>query len=79
LLGADRQSRAQAGRGRALTERDIPIRIVGTILLSMIPIGLLSCVRQSRANRCAGPHHRAQHHLRWLPVSIAAVCGYMAD
>jgi putative OPT family oligopeptide transporter len=77
-------SERKAGRGAdlPLTERDIPIGIVtGTILLSMIPIGLLLYAFGNLAPIAAAPGLTIALSIIYTLVAgvvIAAVCGYMA-
>jgi putative OPT family oligopeptide transporter len=77
-------SERNAGRGAdmPLTERDIPIGIVtGTILLSMIPIGLLLYAFGNLAPIAAAPGLTIALSIIYTLVAgvvIAAVCGYMA-
>lgn len=74
----------KAGRGDALpiTERDLPIGIVaGTILVSMIPIGLLLYAFGSTGPIAANPTATIIASIIYILVAgvvIAAVCGYMA-
>jgi putative OPT family oligopeptide transporter len=74
----------KAGRGEALpiTERDIPIGIVtGTILVSMIPIGLLLYAFASTDPIAANPTATILLSIVYILIAgvvIAAVCGYMA-
>jgi putative OPT family oligopeptide transporter len=74
----------KAGRGGALpiTERDLPIGIVGgTILLLMIPIGLLLYSFASTDPIAANPTATIALSIVYILIAgvvIAAVCGYMA-
>jgi putative OPT family oligopeptide transporter len=74
----------KAGRGGALpiTERDLPIGIVaGTILVSMIPIGLLLYAFAGTGPIAANPTATIISSILYILVAgvvIAAVCGYMA-
>jgi putative OPT family oligopeptide transporter len=74
----------KAGRGEALpiTERDLPIGIVaGTILVSMIPIGLLLYAFAGSGPIAASPTATIISSILYILVAgvvIAAVCGYMA-
>lgn len=74
----------KAGRGDALpiTERDLPISIVaGTILVSMIPIGLLLHAFASTDPIAANPGLTIGLSIVYTLIAgviIAAVCGYMA-
>lgn len=85
LQGALAANRARKGSGYDaldLTERDLPISIVGgTILASMIPIGILLWdFAQSGpvAAGGAGPLLATIAYILVAGVVIAAVCGYMA-
>jgi putative OPT family oligopeptide transporter len=78
-------SRARAAEGNAsldITERDLPIGIVGgTILASMIPIGLLLAAFAQTAPIAAAPGLTIAATVAYILVAgvvIAAVCGYMA-
>ena len=81
-LAASRTRRADGSGGLPLTERDIPIGIVaGTILISMLPIGLLlSAFAQSDpiAANPAATLTLSIIYILFAGVVIAAVCGYMA-
>jgi putative OPT family oligopeptide transporter len=74
----------KAGRGQALpiTERDIPIGIVaGSILVSMIPIGLLLHAFASTPPIADSPAATILISIVYILIAgvvIAAVCGYMA-
>jgi putative OPT family oligopeptide transporter len=74
----------KAGRGEALpiTERDIPIGIVaGTILVLMIPIGMLLYSFASTDPIAANPTMTIILSIIYILIAgvvIAAVCGYMA-
>jgi putative OPT family oligopeptide transporter len=74
----------KAGRGDALpiTERDLPIGIVtGTILVLMIPIGLLLYSFASTNPIAANPGATLVASIIYILIAgivIAAVCGYMA-
>ena len=74
----------KAGRGEALpiTERDLPIGIVaGTIVVLMIPIGLLLYAFASTNPIAANPGATLVASIIYILVAgvvIAAVCGYMA-
>jgi putative OPT family oligopeptide transporter len=74
----------KAGRGGALpiTERDLPIGIVaGTILVLMIPIGLLLYAFASTDPIAANPGATLAASIVYILIAgvvIAAVCGYMA-
>lgn len=74
----------KAGRGEALplTERDLPISIVaGSILVAMIPIGLLLNAFASTNPIAANPGLTIALSIVYTLIAgiiIAAVCGYMA-
>jgi len=74
----------KAGRGEALpiTERDLPIGIVtGTIVVLMIPIGLLLYAFASTNPIAANPGVTLAASIVYILIAgvvIAAVCGYMA-
>ena len=74
----------KAGRGDALpiTERDLPIGVVtGTILVLMIPIGLLLYTFASTDPIAANPGATLVASIIYVLIAgivIAAVCGYMA-
>jgi putative OPT family oligopeptide transporter len=81
-LIANRERKAGRGADLPLTERDIPIGIVaGTILVSMIPIGLLLYAFGNTAPIAAAPGLTIALSIIYTLVAgvvIAAVCGYMA-
>jgi putative OPT family oligopeptide transporter len=81
-LAANRERKAGRGGDLPLTERDIPIGIVtGTILLSMIPIGLLLYAFASTNPIAANPGTTIVLSILYILIAgvvIAAVCGYMA-
>src|SRR5256885_151252 len=81
-LAANRERKAGRGGELPLTERDIPIGIVtGTILVSMIPIGLLLYAFASTAPIAADPGLTIVLSIIYTLIAgvvIAAVCGYMA-
>src|SRR5258708_6226788 len=81
-LAANRERKAGRGGDLPLTERDIPIGIVtGTILLSMIPIGLLLYAFASTNPIAANPGATLVLSIFYILIAgvvIAAVCGYMA-
>jgi len=81
-LVASRERKAGRAADLPLTERDIPIGIVaGTILLSMIPIGLLLYSFGSNAPIAANPGLTIALSIIYTLIAgvvIAAVCGYMA-
>jgi len=81
-IAANRERREGRGEGLALTERDLPITIVGgTIIASMVPIWMLLA-----AFGASGPIAGATTstlivtiiYILFAGVVIAAVCGYMA-
>jgi putative OPT family oligopeptide transporter len=79
---ANRERKAGRGETLPLTERDLPIGIVGgTILVSMIPIGLLLYAFASTNPIAANPGATLVLSIIYIlviGVVIAAVCGYMA-
>jgi putative OPT family oligopeptide transporter len=79
---ANRERKAGRGESLPLTERDLPIGIVtGTILLSMIPIGLLLYAFADTNPIAANPTVTiivSIVYILIIGVVIAAVCGYMA-
>jgi putative OPT family oligopeptide transporter len=81
-LAANQERKAGRGGDLPLTERDIPIGIVaGTILVSMIPIGLLLYAFGNTAPIAANPGLTIVLSIIYTLVAgvvIAAVCGYMA-
>ena len=81
-LAANRARRAGGEDSVDITERDIPIGIVGTvILLSMIPIGLLLNAFASTNPIAANPGATLAFSIVYVlfaGIVIAAVCGYMA-
>ncbi|WP_309662039.1 OPT family oligopeptide transporter [Sphingomonas sp.] len=81
-LIANKERKAGRGADLPLTERDIPIGIVtATILLSMIPIGLLLYAFGNTAPIAAAPGLTIALSIIYTLVAgvvIAAVCGYMA-
>jgi putative OPT family oligopeptide transporter len=81
-LIANRERKAGRGGDLPLTERDIPIGIVtATILLSMIPIGLLLYSFGNMAPIAAAPGLTIALSIVYTLIAgvvIAAVCGYMA-
>jgi putative OPT family oligopeptide transporter len=81
-LIANRERKAGRGADLPITERDIPIGIVtATILLSMIPIGLLLYAFGNTAPIAAEPGVTVVLSIIYtliVGVVIAAVCGYMA-
>lgn len=81
-LIANRERKAGRGADLPLTERDIPIGIVtGTILASMIPIGLLLYAFGNTAPIAAEPGLTIGLSIIYTLIAgvvIAAVCGYMA-
>jgi putative OPT family oligopeptide transporter len=81
-LAANRERKAGRGSELPLTERDIPIGIVtASILISMIPIGLLLYSFGSTAPIAASPGLTIGLSIIYTLIAgvvIAAVCGYMA-
>jgi putative OPT family oligopeptide transporter len=81
-LAANAERKAGRAGTLPLTERDLPIGIVGgTILLSMIPIGLLLYAFASTNPIAASPMATIILSIIYVLVAgvvIAAVCGYMA-
>src|SRR3954471_17896759 len=81
-LVASRERKAGRGADLPLTERDIPIGIVtATIVLSMIPIGLLLYAFGNTAPIAAEPGLTIALSIIYTLIAgvvIAAVCGYMA-
>jgi putative OPT family oligopeptide transporter len=81
-LAANRERKAGRGAELPITERDIPIGIVGgVILLSMIPIGFLLYAFGNTAPIAANPGLTIAISIVYTLIAgvvIAAVCGYMA-
>jgi putative OPT family oligopeptide transporter len=81
-LAANRERKAGRGEALPITERDIPIGIVTiTILVSMIPIGLLLYAFASTNPIAASPTATIILSIIYILIAgivIAAVCGYMA-
>ena len=81
-IAASRARRAGGQDSLALTERDLPIGIVGgTILVSMIPIGLLLAGFANSGPIAAAPALTIVLSLAYILVAgaiIAAITGYMA-
>src|SRR4051794_17654544 len=81
-LAANRERKAGRGEALPLTERDIPIGIVaGTILLLMVPIGLLLYTFASTNPIAANPLVTILLSIVYILIAgvvIASVCGYMA-
>ena len=81
-LAANRERKAGRGEALPLTERDIPIGIVtATILLSMIPIGLLLYAFADTPPISGEPTATIIISIIYILIAgvvIAAVCGYMA-
>jgi putative OPT family oligopeptide transporter len=79
---ANRERKAGRGEALALTERDIPIGIVAaTILVLMIPIGLLLYAFANTNPIAANPGMTVVLSIIYILIAgvvIAAVCGYMA-
>ena len=81
-LVASRERKAGRADQLPLTERDIPIGLVtGTIVLSMIPIGLLLYAFGNTAPIASEPGITVGISIVYILIAgvvIAAVCGYMA-
>src|SRR3982750_2948253 len=81
-LVANRERKAGRGESLPITERDLPIGIVaGTILVSMIPIGLLLYAFASTNPIAANPAVTLVLSIIYILIAgvvIAVVCGYMA-
>ena len=81
-LAANRERKAGRGDALPITERDIPIGIVaGSILVLMIPIGLLLYAFASSNPIAANPGVTIMLSIIYILIAgvvIAAVCGYMA-
>ena len=81
-VAANRARRTGGDDSVDITERDIPITIVGAvILLSMLPIGLLLNAFASTAPIAANPGVTLGLSIVYVLIAgivIAAVCGYMA-
>jgi putative OPT family oligopeptide transporter len=81
-LAASRERKAGRGDELPITERDIPIGIVtGSILVLMIPIGLLLNAFASTPPISANPTATILISIVYVLIAgvvIAAVCGYMA-
>src|SRR5215213_343493 len=81
-IAASRERKAGRAADLPITERDIPIGIVtATILLSMIPIGLLLYAFGNTAPIAAAPGVTIVLSILYTLIAgvvIAAVCGYMA-
>jgi putative OPT family oligopeptide transporter len=81
-LAASRERKAGRGESLPITERDIPIGIVtGSILISMIPIGLLLYAFADTppiAGNATATIAISIVYILIAGVVIAAVCGYMA-
>ena len=81
-IAASRARRADGNDSLDITDRDIPIGIVGgTILASMIPIGLLLAMFARSGPIGANPLPTILITIVFILVAgiiIAAVCGYMA-
>src|SRR5256885_2571781 len=81
-LAAGRERKAGRGEALPITERDIPIGIVGaTILISMIPIGLLLHAFANTPPIADSPVATILISIVYILIAgvvIAAVCGYMA-
>ena len=81
-IAASRARKAGGQDSLALTERDLPIGIVGgTILVSMVPIGLLLAAFAQSGTIAAAPVLTIALSLFYILVAgaiIAAITGYMA-
>jgi putative OPT family oligopeptide transporter len=81
-LAANRERKAGRGADLPITERDIPIgTVTATILVSMIPIGLLLYAFGNTAPIAAEPGATIVLSIVYTLIAgvvIAAVCGYMA-
>ena len=81
-LAAGRERKAGRGESLPITERDIPIGIVTvTILLSMIPVGLLLHAFANTPPIADNPTATIMISIVYILIAgvvIAAVCGYMA-
>ena len=81
-LAANAERKAGRAGSLPITERDLPIGIVGgTILLSMIPIGLLLYAFANTNPIAANPGVTIFSSIIYVLIAgviIAAVCGYMA-
>src|SRR5207248_711046 len=81
-LVANRERKAGRGEALPITERDIPIgTVAATILVSMIPIGLLLHAFASTPPIVDSPTATILISIVYILIAgvvIAAVCGYMA-
>ena len=81
-LAANRARRAGGEQSVDITERDIPITIVGAVIvLSMIPIGLLLNAFADSSPIAANPAATLGISIIYVLIAgvvFAAVCGYMA-
>src|SRR3954447_11307618 len=81
-IAANRERKAGRGESLPLTERDLPIGIVGgPILLAMIPLGLLLYAFADSNPIAATPGATLVLSIIYIliiGVGIGAVCGYMA-
>ena len=81
-LAANRERKEGRGDALPLTERDLPIGLVGgTILLSMIPIAFLLYTFADTNPIAANPGLTVMLSVVYILIAgviIAAVCGYMA-
>jgi putative OPT family oligopeptide transporter len=81
-IAANRERKAGRGDALPITERDIPIGIVaGSILVSMIPIGLLLHAFANTPPIAGNPTATIAISIVYILIAgvvIAAVCGYMA-
>jgi putative OPT family oligopeptide transporter len=81
-IAANRARRAGGDASVDITERDIPITIVGAVIaLSMIPIGLLLYAFASSEPIASNPGATLSLSIIYVLIAgivIASVCGYMA-
>ncbi|HET9811459.1 MAG TPA: oligopeptide transporter, OPT family [Sphingomicrobium sp.] len=81
-LAANRARRSEGNESLEITERDMPITIVGAvILLSMLPIGFLLAAFATTNPIAANPAATLTVSIIYILIAgivIAAVCGYMA-
>ena len=81
-MAASRARRVDGNASLDITERDLPIAIVGgTILLSIIPIALLLLAFANSGPIAAAPGLTIAVTIAYILIAgviIAAVCGYMA-
>jgi len=81
-LAANRARRESGNEALEITERDLPITVVGgVIILSMLPIGLLLTAFASADPIASNPAATLTVSIIYVLIAgvvIAAVCGYMA-